>query len=437
MGLTQIDQSVSPGQGVRIPIVQNNADSTLIKSANPSILELFGGALASSGYAVNEQSAMRVSAVAACVQLLGGTIASLPLSVYHNTDKGREKVKPIEWLLLNSRPCPAWTASSMINWWVRSIAFKGDGFARIVRNRRGATERIIPLHPDRVRSIVDEDEGDISYGYQKKDGGIIGIHTDDMLHIQGFSFDGSVGKSKSIIHQAAFQSIGIALAADDFSGSFFANNGMQKYAITSEQKISEELADQLKAEFIRRYAKAKNSGLPMILQEGLQFKELSLSSVDAELLDSRKYQVIDIARAFGVPPFMIGANDTTTSWGTGIEQMTLGFVKFTLQAYLTRIEQEINNKLFRNGDVFVEFNLHGLLKGDSQSQAKYLREMRGGSQGPGIMTLNEIRRVENLPLLSNEDGGNRVYEPKGKDNAGTTSSETHEVDANASGQQAA
>lgn len=142
-----------------------------------------------------------------------------------------------------------------------------------------------------------------------------------------------------------------------------------------------------------------------------------MSSVDAELLASRKYQVIDIARAFGVPPFMIGAQETTTSWGTGIEQMTIGFVRFTLQRYLKRIQDEINRKLFDvHGEMFVEFNLKGLLKGDAKSEGESLRQARGGSQGPGWMTLNEIRKINNLPSI---DGGDEIYDPIGGFNAQT------------------
>lgn len=413
--------------------VQNAVDSELIKSGDPQVIQLFGGAPAASGYSVNEESAMRVSAVAACVQLLGGTIASLPLSVYKETSDGREKVKPLLWKLLNRKACPAWTAASMVIWWIRSIAFKGDAFTRIIRDRQGVEQKLVPLHPDRTRVAVTED-GDISYAYQPKNGAPFGIHADDMLHIPGFGYDGTVGRSKSIIQQAAFQSIGIALAAEDFSGKFFANSGMQKHLIEVPGKMDEELISKLRDEYVARYGGANNSGLPLILTEGLTTKELSLSSVDAELLESRKYQVIDIARAFGVPPFMIGANDTTTSWGTGIEQMTLGFVKFTLQAYLTKIQQEINEKFFPNGENFVEFNLQALLRGDSAAEGKSLREARGGSQGPGWMTLNEVRKVKNLPKLSAEQGGDEIYVPKGKDDATSKPEQTDETDADASEQ---
>lgn len=404
--------------------IQNaTTDSVMVRSGDPQVIELFGGAPASSGYAVTEATAMRVAAVAACVQLIGGTIASLPLPVYEETPEGRKKIKPKLHRLLNLEPCQAWTAASMTDRWIRSIAFRGDAFSRIIRDRMGEPLKIIPLHPDRVRVTV-TDDADIIYAYQPRNGSPIGIHSDDMLHIPGFGYDGDTGRARSIIHHAAHQSIGIALAADDFSGQFFKNSGMQKHLIKTDAKMDPDLIEKLRSEYIKKYGGGNNVGVPMILTEGLDLKEISLSSADVELLDSRKYQVIDIARAFGVPPVMIGANDTTSSWGTGIEQITLGFVKFILQAYLVKIEQEVNRKFFPNDDRFVEYNLQGLLKGDSESEAKYLREMLGGSQGPGLMKLNEVRAIKNLPKLSVEEGGERIYEPKGNSNEITKKTDT-------------
>lgn len=398
----------------------NVQNSALYTSSNPAIIELFGGRPAASGYAVTDATALRVSAVAACIQLIGGTIASLPLSIYERTADGRKKVDSPLWYILNEQPCQAWTAASMLEWWVRCNALRGDAFAQIKRNAGGVITSLIPLHPDRVQ--VETLDGDIKYYYQPRSGNAYGIFADDMLHIPGFGYDGEIGRSLSVVQHAAFQSIGIALAADDFSGKFYANGATPKHLISTAGKMSTDQIDQLRNAYSDRYAGPMNAGKPMVLTEGLTLTELSMSAVDAELLDSRKYQVIDIARAFGVPPFMIGANDTTTSWGTGIEQMTLGFVKFTLQTYLNRIEQEINRKFFRTAKTFVEFNLDGLLRGDSKSESEYLRQARGGSMGDGWMTLNEVRRIKNLPPV---DGGDEIYKfTKGQPNAQTPAAAT-------------
>jgi HK97 family phage portal protein len=387
-----------------------------VKSSDPAVLDLFGVMPASSGYAVNDASAMRVSAVSACIQLLGGTIASLPLAVYQRTEDGRDKIDSPLWYLLNEQPCPAWTAASMIEWWIRCNALRGDAFNIIRRDRAGGIIGIVPVHPDRMTPMVNDITGDILYRHLPVSGNARTYQDDEILHIPGFGYDGMVGRSLSVIKNAALSSIGIALAADDFSGKFFMNGASPKHLIKAGGKLSEDQIERLRNAYSERYTGPANVGKPMVLTEGLDVTTLSMSAVDAELLDSRKYQVIDIARAFGVPPFMIGANDTTTSWGTGIEQMTLGFVKFTLQAYLNRIEQEINRKFFKTSKYFVEFNLDGLLRGDSKSEGEFMRQSVGGSQGPGWMTINEIRRVKNLPSI---EGGDLIYFPqtKGNDNA--------------------
>lgn len=389
-------------------------NASYISSSDLAMAELFGLQSASSGYPVTEQTALKVSAVAGCIQLIGGSMASLPLSVYERTDEGRKKVQdsPL-WWLLNEQPCPAWTAASMIEWWVRCNALRGDAFSRLKRNGYDEIISIVPLHPDRVR--IESIAGELNYFYQPRNGKAHLIHAADMLHIPGFGYDGEIGRSLSVIQHAAFQSIGIALAADDFSGKLYANGAMPKHAIISPGKMSEEQIDGLRNIYADRYTGSNQIGKPMVLTQGLDIKELSLNAVDAELLASRKYQVIDIARAFGVPPHMIGATEVTSSWGTGVEQMTLGFIKFTLQTYLTRAEQELNRKLFRTAKYFVEFNLDGLMRGDAKTEGESLRQAIGGSQGPGWMTPNEVRRIKNLPPIA---GGDTRYEPpKGTQNA--------------------
>lgn len=394
-------------------------ETQLVRSSDPAVIELLGGHSASSGYAVNDATAMRVSAVSACIQLLGGTIASLPLAIYQRTEDGRDKIDSPLWYLLNEQPCHAWTAASMVEWWIRCNALRGDAFNIIRRSRAGDIIGIVPVHPDRMTPMVNDITGDILYRHLPVSGSARTYQDDEILHIPGFGYDGTVGRSLSVIKNAALSSIGIALAADDFSGKFFMNGASPKHLITAKGKLNEDQIDRLRSAYSDRYTGPANVGKPMVLTEGLDVTTLSMSAVDAELLDSRKYQVIDIARAFGVPPFMIGANDTTTSWGTGIEQMTLGFVKFTLQAYLNRIEQEINRKFFKTSKYFVEFNLDGLLRGDSKSEGEFMRQSVGGSQGPGWMTINEIRRVKNLPPI---EGGDLIYFPqaKGNDNAQAT-----------------
>jgi HK97 family phage portal protein len=387
--------------------VIQNADSGIIRSSDPAVLELFG--ITGGKTTVNSQTAQRLSAVGACIGLIGGSVAGLPLHHYKTVNDQRTRIHSHIWDLLNRSPIANWPAASMYEWWVRCNGLRGDAVSEIIRDRNGDPKAIRPHHPDRVEIKLTDSGDDLIYIFTPIGGRKpYALASDDVIHIPGNGYDGH--KSLSVIQHDAKQAITIGLAAGEYSAKFFENGGMPKHLFKSPHKMSPDQTNDLRKTYDERYAGPANAGRPMVLTEGLDVTELSMTSIDAELLDSRKYSVIEIARAWRVPPVMIGAQDTTSSWGTGIEQVTLGFVKFTLQPYLTRIEQEINRKLIRKPDEFVEFNLKGLLRGDTKAENESLRQARGGSQGPGWLTLNEIRRIDNLPPIT---GGDVIYEPKG------------------------
>ncbi len=382
------------------PAVQN----AVVSSSDPRLLEIFSVPTAASGVAVTETSAMRVSAVYACVRLIGGAIASLPLPIYQRTVTGRERVdSPLAWLL-NVEPTAAWAASSMWEWVIKCQTLRGDAFVEIVRDRAGAVRALLPLAPAMVR--VESVAGRLRYYVQPEGGTAYGRDQDDMLHFAGFGFDGL--RSMSVIAHAAHQAVGVALAADEFSARFYSNGGLPGFVFETEGKMDVGQQQLLKESFSQAVAGTRNAFKPFVTTQGVKLREITISPEDSQLLEARKFQVIDIARAFGIPPHMIGETDKTSSWGTGIEQMSLGFVKYTLQPYLTRIEQEINRKIFRGPQTFCEFNLDGLLRGDSKAEADYLRQAVGGSQGIGWMTVNEARRIKNLPPIP---GGDELYDP--------------------------
>lgn len=378
--------------------------TTAIRSSDPQVIAVLGGAPSATGYAVTPDTAMRVSAVYAAVRLLAGAIASVPVEVYREQNGVREAIDPDLWWLLNEQPIHNWTAGAMWEWVITSICLRGDGFVEIVRSG-AAVKHLRPHHPDLVQV---ERKGDwLMYTVTDVETGTRrALHQDDMLHFAGFGFNGL--RSMSIIQHAAFQSIGVALAADTFSGAFFQNGAAPKHLIKSPGKMSDEQIDQVRNTYKAKYAGPGNAGLPMVLTEGLDVMEMSMTAGDAQLLETRKFQVIDIARAFGVPPHMIGAQETTSSWGAGVEQMTIGFLKFSLQPYITRIRQELNRKLFRRRSPYVEHRLQALLAGDSKAEGEYIRQCIGGSQGPGWKTIDEVRKDMNLPPI---EGGNKLYNP--------------------------
>jgi HK97 family phage portal protein len=387
-----------------------NADSALVKSGDPQVLELFG--MGGNSVAVTPNTAQRLSAVGACIGITGDAMSTLPLHHYKNIGGNRERVKDNKiWNLLNRRPIGNWTSASMYQWWVRCNILRGDAYTEIIRDKYGEVLALKPWHPDRVQ--VRKTGNELIYQFSPEDGSKpYARFSDDVLHMPGNGFDGI--KSLSAISHDARNAIGIALAATEYSKRFFENGASPKHIFETEKTMNPEQIDQFRDVYDTRYAGPANAGRPMILTEGLKMHALNMTSVDAQLLESIKYSVIDIARACRVPPVLIGAQETTSSWGTGVSEIKQGFVTFNLEPRANLWEQEINNKLIRKEDEFVEFQFKGFLRGDAKAEAEAMRQARGGSQGPGWLTLNEIRKIDNLPPA--ETGGDIIYEPKGASN---------------------
>lgn len=367
--------------------------------------EFFGVKPASSGVSVTVESSKRSAAVYACTRLIAGAVALLPLPVYERTaDGSRKKAEHPLWWLLNESPYPTLTACSFWEWMLASMLMRGDGFAQIIRDRSGNPSSLMPL----PRECVHVTEKDGRLVYFVSDGeSVYGLFDDDVLHFPGFGFDGC--KGESVIRYAARQAVGTALAADEYAGEFFANGAAPSIALSYPQGVAPTEAQQnhLRTQFSETYTGTGNRHKPLLLVNGGKIEPVSMTAEDAQLLETRKFQVIEIARAFGVPPHMVGETSASTSWGSGIEQMSIGFVRYTLGPHLRRIEQELNRKLWpRSPRYFVEFNRDGLLAGDSKTESEVISKSLGGPGAQGWMTVNEARRIKNLPPVP---GGDVLY----------------------------
>lgn len=364
--------------------------------------EYFGVRTSSAGVAVTVDSAKRSAAVYSCMRLIAGAVALLPLPIYERTlDGGRKKIEHELWWLLNESPSPNLTACSFWEWMISAMLMRGDGIAEILRDRNGNPVGLMPL----PRECVDIQKRDGRLVYFVSDGiSTYGLHADDVLHFPGFGFDGC--KGESVIRYAARQAVGTALAADDFAGEFFANGAHPSIVLSYPQGVvpTESQQNYLRDQFSERHTGHGNRQRPLLLVNGGKAEPISLSAEDAQLLETRKFQVIEIARAFGVPPHMIGETSASTSWGSGIEQMSIGFVRYTLGPHLRRIEQELNRKMWpRSPRYFVEFNRDGLLAGDSKTESEVISKSLGGPGAQGWMTVNEARRIKNLPPVPGGD----------------------------------
>lgn len=371
--------------------------------------EIFGELPSVAGAVVSEQTAMRCSAVYAAVRLIAGAVSTTPCSLYRKTEKAREKASDHDyWWLLNEQPCARFSAATFWEFIATQSLLRGDGMAYIVRASRYSPKAtaIIPVPRgqvdiyragDRLRYRIHEQAADGTWGYFIAD-------QDDVLHFPGFGFDGVCGMS--VIQWGARQAIGIAIKADEHAGATFAGGASVQYAVKlpAGKVMTPEQQEQFRAAWVAKYGSgAGHSKIPLILSEGLDVAELSMTSADAQLLESRKFNAVDIARAFGIPPHMIGT-DSVSSWGTGIEQMSLGFTKWAIRPHLQRWQQELNRKLFPVRDrYFFEFNLAGHLEGDSKAQAEYFQKALGGPGARGWMVPNEVRELLNLPPVEGGD----------------------------------
>jgi HK97 family phage portal protein len=380
-------------------------NATVVSSNIDGMSAMFQPIASPSGFAVTDKTAMQVSTVYACLSKLSGAILQLPLNKYRVDPEGDRRQMPRDevWWMLNESPAPAWTAASWKEWIVRCVALRGDQFTEIVRKSRFGTEvqRLKVHHPDCV--VVRRVGARLAYD-------VLDLETlksytvdqDDMLHFAGFGFDGL--RSLSAIQTAAKAGIGNALAAADYTGKSIGEGAMPQISIQYPNKMGNDQQDLLRNSFGATYNPQTGARkLPLVLTEGAKVQELSLSPVDMELLSSRRFEREDICQALGVPPILIGDNDKTSSWGTGIEQITLGFVKYTVKPHLTRWEEEINRKLFANAGPFYEFDLDELLRGDSKAQAEADRAALGGpGVGDGTKSVDEVRRSHNLPPLGGD-----------------------------------
>ena len=357
---------------------------------------LFGGT--TSGKAVNERTAMQTSAVYSCVRILAESVAGLPLHVYERTANGSKSTKPSHPLyrLLHDEPNREMTSFVFRETLMSHLLLWGNAYAQIIRDGRGFPLALYPLLPDRM--AVDRNEiGELVYTYQS-DKGQVKLRRENILHIPGLGFDGLIGYSPIAMAKNA---VGLALATEDYGATFFANGANPGGVLEHPGVIKPEQADRLRESWQSQFGGA-NAHKVAVLEEGLKFHQMSIPPEQAQFLETRKFQINEIARIFRVPPHMVG--DLEKSSFSNIEQQSLEFVKYTLDPWVVRWEQSLQQALIlpsEKATIFIKFNLDGLLRGDYQSR------MQGYSTGiqNGFMSVNDVRGLEDMNLLTAEEGG--------------------------------
>jgi HK97 family phage portal protein len=350
-----------------------------------------------SGKLVNEHTAMQTSAVYACVRILSESIASLPLHVYQHSDDGGKQPKPSHPLfrLLHDEPNPEMTSFVFRETLMSHLLLWGNAYAQIIRDGRGQAVALYPLLPDRM-AVDRNPQGEIIYTYQG-DKGQAKLTREQVLHIPGLGFDGLIGYSPIAMAKNA---VGMSLATEEYGARFFAN-GANPGGVLEHPGTIKDIA-RVKESWNVGYQGSSNAHKVALLEEGMKFHQIGIPPEQAQFLETRKFQINEIARIFRVPPHMVG--DLEKSSFSNIEQQSLEFVKYTLDPWVIRWEQSLTQALLLPSEkvsLFIRFNLDGLLRGDYESR------MKGYSTGiqNGFYSVNDVRALEDLNLLSAEDGG--------------------------------
>ena len=350
----------------------------------------------SSGKTVNERTAMQTTAVYACVRILAETIASLPLHTYKHTDRGKDKALDHSlYYLLHDEPNPEMTSFVFRETLMSHLLLWGNAYAQIIRDGRGRVIALYPLLPDKM--LVDRaSSGEIYYQYQK-DAGLVVLRSDEVLHIPGLGFDGLVGYSPIAMAKNA---IGMSIATEEYGAKFFAN-GANPGGVLEHPGVVKD-PKKVRESWNTVYQGSSNAHRVAVLEEGMKFQAIGIPPEQAQFLETRKFQINEIARIFRVPPHMLA--DLEKSSFSNIEQQSLEFVKYTLDPWVIRWEQSIQRALLsqeEKREYFVKFNVDGLLRGDYQSR------MTGYSIGRqnGWLSSNDIRELENSNRIPEELGG--------------------------------
>lgn len=380
-------------------------DKPVDKAADAGYSFLFGRT--TSGKPVNERTAMQTTAVYACVRILAEAVASLPLHVYEYQDDGGKKLvhdHPL-YYLLHDEPNPEMTSFVFRETLMSHLLIWGNAYAQIIRDGAGRVLGLYPLLPDKME-VQRDDKGNIYYVYSRnsdenpmfKEYGNIKLKAEDVLHIPGLGFDGLIGYSPIAMAKNA---VGMTLACEEYGASFFAN-GANPGGVLEHPGVLKD-PSKVRESWNSVYRGVSNAHKIAVLEEGMKYQQIGIPPEEAQFLETRKFQINEIARLYRIPPHMVG--DLDKSSFSNIEQQSLEFVKYTLDPWVIRWEQSLQRSLLlpgEKGKYFIKLNVDGLLRGDYQSR------MNGYAVGRqnGWFSANDIREMENMNPILDEEGGN-------------------------------
>ena len=367
---------------------------TSISLTDGGFWKAFFGLGTHSGEVVSVESTLQLDAAWACAKLVAETVGTLPCMVYETDGATVASEHPL-YELLHDQPNIDNTAVEFWEAITLSLQFYGNAFAEKTINAGRITALRI-IHPSKV--TISRERGERVYtvaenSSQRK------LKEDQVFHVRGFGFGDDVGLSTIAF---ARQTVGSAIAAEKTAGKMFANGMQPSGILTSDKVLTADQRAQL-GKMLEQYAGSDRAGKVAVFEAGLTYQQLMFTPEDAQMLATRRFGVEQVCRWFGVPPIMVGhAAEGVTTWGSGVEQIILQFTKTGLRPILKRIEAAIRRDLLTKEDrkkIKVEFNLEGLLRGDTQARAAFYSTMVQN----GIFTRNYCRKLENLPPIAGGD----------------------------------
>lgn len=400
------------------PLIRNaSLENPQVPISSPEVAKLFDGHPSSAGPLVSEKRSLAIPAVWRAVNLISGTIASLPLHAYRTNGDVREMVTSGRGASLLANPHPDMTRFEWLELLFGHVLLWGNAYCYLTWTGKGQPY-LMPLHPSTVTPERLNDGSKVytvvGVDHKLTDANLRGIDDNARIfHIPGFGYDGVQGISAI---RAGRQSFGLALAAEEFGARLFSNGALSTGIVTTEKGLTAQQREALSAEWAQKRKGLDKAFETIFLDGGLKYQQLTIPPEDAQFLESRAFQIDEVARWFGVPPFMLMEVEKSTSWGTGIEQQQIGFLKFTLQSWLSRFEERLT-KLLPPEPLYAHFSVEGLLRGDSAARAAFYKEM----WYMGAFSTNDILALEERSPVP---GGDVRYRPLNMGELGTTDSGT-------------
>ena len=344
---------------------------------------------------VSNDKALTLTAVWCAIRLLSESVSSLPISVYSkqsNGDKLEDTKSPI-YKLIKFKPNFYQNKVTFFEYIMLCILTEGNAYVQIIRNNNGTPVELIPIDPEDVTIVVNDNE----LFFQTPRGV---LDSADVLHFKTMTSDGITGISPLAQCQSALKWTD---SLEKFGETFFSNGAKPSSILQTDKSLSDSAMQRLKSSFNNNYAKLNNSNSTIVLEEGLTFKPISISPDQAQFLQSRKFSIEEICRIYNLAPHLL--KDLSKSSFNNIEMQNQEFLTLTLLPYINRLEEEMNGKLFRSnelGNTYIEFNVNGFLRGD----AKTRNESYKTAITNGYMSINEVRQKENMNSI---DGGDKHF----------------------------